>query len=148
MSHLQSRDAALYVYLAWGTRGGLPVLASEELRQAAYLAITTRTRSRFCHVLAIGGTAGRIQLVAQIPPSLSVSDVARMAQEASGLAIAHQSETFDGRFISRDHLWEHGFLTHTLRKTDAADAEIYLRQQIVQIIAKNAQLALNFIESA
>lgn len=142
MPHLQSRDAALYVYLAWGTRGGLPVLDSEELRQATYLAITTRTRSRFCHVLAIGGTAGRIQLVAQIPPSLSVSDVARMAQEAGGIAIARQAETFHGRPISRDHLWEHGFLTHTLRKTDAADAEIYLKQQIV---SKNGQLTLNFI---
>lgn len=141
MSHLQSRDAALYVYLAWGTRGDLPILVSEELRQAAYLAITIRTRTRFCHVLAIGGNAGRIHLIAQFPPSLSISDVARMAQEAGGNAIAHQSETFQGRLISRDHLWEHGFLTHTLRKTDAADAEIYLKQQI---ITKNGQLALNF----
>ena len=148
MSHLQSRDAALFVYLAWDTRGGLPVLASEELRQAAYLAITTRTRSRFCHILAIGGTAGRIQFIAQIPPSLSVFDVARMAQEASGLAVAHQSETYQGRPISRDHIWDRDFLTHTLRKMDAADAEVYLRQQIMQIIAKNDQLALNFIESA
>ena len=145
MPHLQCRDAALFVYLAWDTRDGMPVLASEELRQAAYHAIMTRIRSRFCHVLAIGGTAGRIQLVAQIPPSLSVSDVARMAQEASGLAIAHQAETFHGRPISRDHLWEHGFLTHILPRTDAADAESYLRQQIV---SKNGQLALNFIESA
>lgn len=141
MSHLQSRDAALYVYLAWGTRGDLPVLVSEELRQAAYLAITTRTRSQFCHILAIGGNAGRIHLIAQFPPSLSVSDVARMAQDASGSAIAHQSETFDGRLISRDHLWERGFLTHTLQKTDAANAEIYLQQQSV---SENSQLALSF----
>ena len=145
MPHLQSRNAALFVYLAWDTRDGLPVLASEELRQAAYRAIMTRIRSRFCHVLAIGGTAGCIQLVAQIPPSLSVSDVARMAQEASGLAIAHQSETFHGRPISRDHLWDRGFLTHTLHQSEAADAEVYLKQQNVE---KNGQLALNFIESA
>ncbi len=145
MPHLQSRDAALFVYLAWDTRGGLPVLASEELRQAAYRAIMTRIRSRLCHVLAIGGTAERIQLVVQLPPSLSVSDVVRMAQEAGGSAVAHQSETFHGRPISRDHLWDRGFLTHTLPQTDAADAETYLRQQVVQIIAKNAQLALNFV---
>lgn len=141
MSHLQSRDAALFVYLAWDTRGGLPVLECEELRQAAYLAITLRARSRLCHVLAIGGTDDSIQLVAQLPPSLSVSDVARLAQDASGIAIARQAETFQGRLISRDHLWEHGYLTHTLRKIDAAEAEIYLRQQTV---TKHGQLALNF----
>lgn len=145
MPHLQSRDAALFVYLAWDTRGGLPVLDSEELRQAAYRAIITRIRSRFCHVLAIGGTAGRIQLIVQIPPSLSVSDVVRMAQEAGGSAIAHQAETFWGRSISRDHLWDRGFLTHTLPQTDAADAESYLKEQSMRIRAKKDQLALNFI---
>ncbi len=141
MPHLQSQDAALYVYLAWDTRGGLPVLGCEELRQAAYHAITTRARSRFCRVLAIGGTAGRIQLIAQLHPSLSVSDVARMAQEAGALAISHQAQTFQGRPISRDHLWERGYLTHTLHQSDAADPEVYLEQQIVE---KNGQLALNF----
>ena len=141
MSHLQSRDAALFVYLSWDTRGGLPVLSCEELRQAAYLAITLRTRSQFCHILAIGGTAGGIHLVAKIPHSLSVRDVAQMSQDASGIAIARQAEVFQGRLISRDHLWEHGYLTHTLRKSEAAEPEIYLRQQSV---GKSSQLLLNF----
>ena len=141
MSHLQSRDAALFVYLSWDTRGGLPVLHCEELRQAAYLAITLRARSSLCQVLAIGGTDASIQLVAQLAPSLSVTNVVRLAQDASGIAIARQSETFQGRLISRDHLWANGYLTHTLRKTDAAEAEIYLRQQS---ITKHGQLALNF----
>ncbi len=141
MSHLQSRDAALFVYLAWDTRGGLPVLNCEELRQAAYLAITLGARSHRCHVLAIGGTDGSIQLIAQLAPSLSVCDVVRLAQDASGIAIARQAETFQGRLISRDHLWANGYLTHTLRRTDAAEAEIYLRQQSV---TKHGQLALSF----
>lgn len=145
MSHLQSRDAALYVYLAWGTRGDLPVLGCEELRQAAYLAITTRTRSQFCHVLAIGGTAGRIHLIAQFPPSMSISVFARIAQDAGGSAIARQSEAFQGRLISRDHLWEHGYLTHTLRPSEAAEPEAYLRQEsIAKDDSKDSQLALNF----
>ncbi len=142
MPHLQSRDAALYVYLAWGTRGGKPVLASDEMRQAAYRAITHRTRSLFCHILAIGGTAGRIHFIAQIPVSMPVSAVIRMAQDAGGQAIAHLSETFHGQPISRDHLWDRGFLTHTLHKTDAADPEVYLRRQIV---SQTGQLALNFV---
>ena len=130
MSHLQSKDAALFVYLAWGTRNGRPVLCCDEVRQAAYLAITTRTRSQFCHVLAIGGTAGRIHLIVRFPPSLPISAVARMAQEAGGEAIAQQSQTFYGRPIFREQLWESDYTTHTLHQIDPVEAQAYLRRQI------------------
>ena len=141
ISNPQSKDSALFMYLAWGTRQGYPALACDEVRQAVYLAIIIRARAQFCHVLAIGGTTERIHLIAQFPPSLSVSTVVRLAQEAGGLAISRQAETFQGHAVSRDHLWENGYLTHTLRKTDAAEAEIYLKKQIV---AKSAQLSLSF----
>ena len=70
------------------------------------------------------------------------ADAEILRQVVGGNAIARQAETFQGRSISRDHLWDRDFFTHTLPKTDAADAEIYLKQQIV---SKNDQLALNFI---
>ncbi len=130
MSHLQSKDSALFVYLAWGTRQGQTPLACDEIRQAAYLAIITRIRSQFCHVLAIDGTTEEIHLIARFPASLPVSVVTRMAQEASGKAIAHQSQTFQGRFIAREKLWENGCTTRTLPPVDVAEARAYLRQQI------------------
>lgn len=146
MSYSPGKDSALFVYLAWGTRKGDPALSSDDIRQAAYQAITTRTRTQLCHILAIGGTAGRVHLVVKFPPSLSVSDVARIAQEAGGAAIAHQSETFHGRFVRREQLWESGYTVHTMGQIDAAEAQDYLIRQMTQDHAplfKNLQL--NFL---
>ncbi len=130
MSYPPSKDSALFVYLAWGTRKGDPALSSDDIRQAAYHAITARTRTQFCHILAIGGTAGRVHLIAKFPPSLSISDVARIAQEAGSAAIVHQSETFHGRFVRREQLWESGYTVRTMGETDAAEAQDYLCRQI------------------
>ena len=130
MSTVQSKDSALFVYLAWGTRHNLPVLDCDQIRQAAYLAITNRTRSLLCHVVAISGTAGSIHLIVRFPPSLSVSTVARTAQDAGGEAVAHQSETFQGQFVCQRRLWGSHCTTRTLPQIDAAEARAYLRHQI------------------
>ena len=130
MSYLQCKEPALFVYLAWGTRNRQPVLSSDEVRQAAYLAVMTRTRSQLCRILAIGGTTEEIHLVVQFPPSLSVSTVARIAQEASSDAIAYQSQMFQGRPLSRETLWRTDYTTRTLPQIDAAEAQAYLRRQI------------------
>ena len=140
------KDSALFVYLAWGTRKGDPTLSSDDIRQAAYHAITTRSRTQFCHILAIGGTAGRVHLIAQFPPSLSISDVARIAQEAGSAAVAHQSETFHGRFVRREQLWESGYTVHTMGETDAAEAQDYLsRQMTAEHTPRFKNLQLNFL---
>jgi hypothetical protein len=130
MSHLQCKDSALFVYLAWGTRPGQSALACDEIRQAAYLAIITRIRSQFCHVLAIGGTTEQIHLVVRFPASLSISTVTRMAQEAGGRAIVRQAECFQGRPVACEKLWETVCITRTLPPVNATEARAYLRQQI------------------
>ncbi len=143
MSYPPSKDSALFVYLAWGTRKGDPTLSFDDIRQAAFHAITTRTRTQFCHILAIGGTAGRVHLIAKFPPSLAISDVARIAQEAGSAAIAHQSETFHGRLVHREQIWEAGYTVRTMSETDAAQAHEYLNRQMTQDHAprfKNLQL--------
>ena len=139
MSHLQSKNAALFVYLAWGTRGGQTVLGCDQVRQAAFHAITTGTRSHLCHVLAIDGTAGKIHLIVRFPPSISISAVARVAQEAGGAAIARQTELVHGRLIVRERLWERDYTTHTLPPMDAAEARAYLRRQIAAEEALRAE---------
>ena len=145
MFYPPSRDSALFIYLAWGTRNGDSTLNSDDIRQAAYLAITTRTRTQFCHILAIGGTAGRVHLIAKFPPSLAVSEVARIAQEAGSDAIAHQAETFHGRFVRREELWEAGYTVRTMSETDAAEAQEYLcRQMTAEHIPRFRNLQLNF----
>lgn len=146
MSYSPSKDSALFVYLAWGTRKGDTSLSSDDICQAAYHAITTRTRTQFCHILAIGSTVGRVHLVAKFPPSLSISDVARIAQEAGSAAIAHQSEMFHGRFVRREQLWEAGYTVHTIGQMDAAEAQDYLSRQMVQDhLPLFRNLQLNFL---
>lgn len=132
MSYSPSKDSALFVYLSWGTRKGDPALITDDIRQAAFHAITTRTRTQFCHILAIGGTAGRVHLIAKFPPSLSISNVARIAQEAGGAAIAHQFETFHGRYVRREQLWESGYTVRTMSEMDTAEAQDYLCRQMTQ----------------
>jgi len=145
MSYLPSKDSALFVYLTWGTRKDDPALSCDDIRQAAYHAITTRTRTQFCHILAIGGNAGRVHLIAKFPPSLSISDVARIAQDAGSAAIAHQSEMFHGRFVRRERLWEAGYTVHTMGQVDAAEAQEYLNRQMTQEhIARFRNLQMNF----
>lgn len=130
MTTLQSTDAALYVYVAWGTQDGKPVLECDQARQAAYIAIIARTRSQFCHVLAIDGTESKVQLIIQFPPSLPVSMVVRLAQEAGSRAIAQYSETIQGRPVWRERLWERHYKTHTLKQMDTLQAQEYLRRQV------------------
>ena len=131
MSYPPSKSSALFVYLSWGTRKGAPALSTDDIRQAAYHAITTRARTQLCHVLAIGGTAGRVHLIARIPPSLSISEIARIAQDAGSAAVAQQSEIFHGRFVRRDQLWEAGYTVRTMDQTDAAEPHDYLNRQIM-----------------
>ena len=131
-SPLHSKDAALFAYAAWGTRDGQAVLDCDQTRQAAYLAITIRLRSRFCHVMSVGGTASQIHLIARFPASLPISDIIRMGQAAAEEAIVRVQETFEDRPLRTRTLWETQYTTHTLGVTDARDAHSYLRRQIME----------------
>ena len=145
MSYLQCKEPELFAYLAWETHGGQPVLSSEEVRQAVFLAITTRTRSQFCRVLAIDGTANRISMIVRFPPSLSISTVARMAQEAGSEAVAFQFQVIQGCFLPRERIWGTAYVTHTLPQMDDAESRAYLSRQIIQQQAPRFQtLPLNF----
>ena len=145
MSYLQCKEPELFAYLAWETHCGQPVLGSEEVRQAVFRAITTRTRTQFCRVLAIDGTPDQIYMIVRFPPSLSVSTVARIAQEAGGEAAASHLRIIQGRFLPREQIWGTDYSTHTLPQMDIAESRAYLSRQLAQRQMPRFQtLPLNF----
>lgn len=130
MTHLQCTDAQLFVHLTWGTHDDRPILGDDESRQAAYLAITTRTRSQLCHVLAIGGTACQIEMIVRFPASLSITSLLRVAREAAKDALTRQQVTMSGSFRELPCYWEPDYTARTLNAFEAAQAKTYLRQQL------------------
>ncbi len=94
MMMFQSQESTdLFVYISWKTRGGKPLLADDQVRQAAYLAITKRTRTQLCRVLAISGTCTQVHAVFRFPASLAISQIGRTAMQAAGKSVAQLSET-------------------------------------------------------
>lgn len=145
MSYLQCKEPELFAYLAWETHCGQPVLGSEEVRQAVFRAIMTRTRTQFCRVLAIDGTPDQIYMIVRFPPSLSVSTVARMAQDAGAEAANFQLRIIQGRVLPCERIWGTDYSTHTLPQMDAAESRAYLSRQLVQKQTPRFQtLQLNF----
>lgn len=129
MSHRESQDTQLFVYLQWGTRDGKPVLHNDQLRQAAYLAITTRTRSQLCHIVAIDGTASQIGMIVQFPASFPISTVLKVSREAAQEAVLRHEEMVNGCSRETASLWDRAYIAQTLSAGEAADANVYLRQQ-------------------
>lgn len=130
MSHLQCKDAQLFVYLAWGTRDSRPLLGDDQLRQAAFFAIKARTRSQLCRVLAIGGTSCQVHMVVSFPASLPINALLRVAREAAQEAMIRQQETMSGNFQELPCYWEPDYTAHTLNAGEAAQAQTYLSQQV------------------
>lgn len=133
MSHLRSKDADLFVYLSWATEGAFPLLDTDQLQQAAYLAITTRARSQFCHLLAIGGTASRLHLVCRFPASLSITSIVKIGQSACAEAVARLWETIERGRREPSPLWERTYTARTLSSTEAGDARDFVCRRIAEI---------------
>ena len=128
MSHLQCMDAQLFVHLTWGTRDARPLLGDDESRQAAYLAIMTRTRSQLCNVLAIDGTPCQVHMVVSFPASLPINALTRIAREAAQEAITRQQGVMGSGFQELSCYWAPDYTAHTLNAAEAAEAKTYLRQ--------------------
>ncbi len=130
MLHRESQDTQLFVYLQWRTQGDKPVLHNDQLRQAAYLAITTRTRSQLCHIVAIDGTASEIRMIVRFPASFPISTVLKVSREAAQEAILRHEEIVNGCSRGTVSLWDRAYTAQTLSAGEAAEANVYLRQRI------------------
>ena len=130
MSHRESQDTQLFVYLQWRTRDDKPVLHNDQLRQAAFLAITARTRSQLCHIVAIDGTSCQIGMIVRFPASFPISTVLKVSREAAQEAVLRHEEMMNGCSRETTSLWDRAYTAQTVSACDAAEAHLYLRQRI------------------
>ena len=130
MSPLQSKNAELIVYLSWNTHAEYPLLNSDQARQAAFQAIETGTRLRFCRLLAIEATPCRVHLICRFPASLSVSHLLGITQTACAESVCRLWEAIEpGRHLPR-RLWEPVCIARTLAPMTEIEARAHLRQQM------------------
>ncbi len=129
MPHPRDEDMQLFVYLFWKTQAGLPLLGSDEVQQAAHLAIAHRARTQFGHLLAIGSTPSEVHMVVRFPASLSVSVIARTSRVSAQQAITRLLDVY-GQPAATASVWESAYTAHTLNREDADRAAAYLRARI------------------
>jgi len=137
MPHPHDEDAQLFVYLSWKTQAELPLLDTDEVQQAAHLAIASRTRTHFGRLLAIGSTPSQVHMVVRFPASLSVSVIARTSRVSAQEAIT-QFLGVCGQPAATAPLWDSAYIARTVSREDADQATAYLRARIAD--AKAAAL--------
>lgn len=128
---LESKD--LFVYLSWQTRGGVPMLADNQVQQATCQAIGTHTRLRRCRLLAIRLTESRILTVFRFPASLSVSSLAQISMAAAGEAVANLHRILYARHQTGHPLWERDYVLKTLNAEDIVQPKSYLRRRVQEM---------------
>ena len=123
----------LFVFFSCRTRGGEPLLSDDEIQQAAYQAIGTRTRLLLCRLLAIESTETRIFMVFRFPASLSISDLARGSMQAAEEAISRLQQILYARPQSGQPFWEREYILETMSTQESAQPVNYLRQRVEAI---------------
>jgi len=129
-SHAVPTGAELFVYVSWQTRGHKPLLADDQIQQAAYQAIGTRARLQLCRLLAIAGTETRIHTVFRFPASLPVSQLARISMEAAEEAISRLHGIIHARPRTLYSVWERDYVIKTLSTADISQAGDFLQRQL------------------
>ena len=127
MPSVQSKDPQLFVHLAWETCSAGPALPDDEFQQATHLAIQNRLRFLCCHLIAIGSSKGKTQMVAHFPASLPISAVACSSYSAATEAITRLHELLYGTKVDPETLWSRNYAAQTLPPMDAAQARAYLQ---------------------
>lgn len=130
MSKTQISNADLFAHVSWKTPARKPMLACDQLRQAAYEAVITRTRTHLCRVLAIGGTDTQVHLVVRFPASLPISEIARISMQASADAMSQLFVTIHARRLDMESIWDKSFTAQTLGPNESADAQTFLQKEI------------------
>ncbi len=120
----------LFVYFSCQTRGREPLLTGDEIQQAAYQAVGTRTRLLLCRLLAIESSQTRLFVVFRFPASLSISDLARGSMQAAEEAISKLQQILYARPRTGQPFWEREYVTETMSTKESARPGEYLRQRV------------------
>jgi putative transposase len=128
---MQPLQAALYVHLAWGTWERAPLLVGE-LERGVQRGIAEACAELKARVIAVGGIEDHIHLLVQLPPVLSVADLARRTEGSSAHLATHQLAP--GAFFK----WQRGYGSVTISPSHTESVTILLfRAAIPHRYARN-----------
>jgi putative transposase len=115
-------QAALYVHLAWGTWERAPLLVGE-LERGVQRGIADACAELKARVIAVGGIEDHIHLLVQLPPVLSVADLARRTKGSSAHLATHQLAP--GAFFK----WQRGYGSVTISPSHTDQVARYIARQ-------------------
>jgi putative transposase len=110
----------LYVHLVWATWDRAPILTSEVL-QVVDRSIRHECVQLGVEVLAFGGVADHVHLLARLPARLSVSDVVKQVKGATSHLITQR--------LKIPFKWQGGYGAFSVSKRSIAAAREYVLNQ-------------------
>lgn len=119
----------LFVHARWQTRHGEPLLADEDVTQAAQTAIVTRARELRCRTLAVGFRPDHLHVVFAFPASMPINRLASTAMDAAAHAISRALAIAEGAQLDETAVWDRHFGLHTVGPETVADAVSYVARQ-------------------
>jgi putative transposase len=112
----------LFVHLVWSTRARAPLIVDEQERRI-YAVIRGRCREAGAAAIAIGGTADHIHVLAEIPTTVSIAELAHSLKGGSAYeANKHAAAPFRIR-------WQSGYGAFTVSRGNVAAVARYVRNQ-------------------
>jgi REP element-mobilizing transposase RayT len=117
MSHVHS---CLHVHLVWSVKDRARLLTPEVWGWLAG-AMSTKARALGCRHGVVGGVDDHIHVLADLPPTLAVSELVRQIKGATSY-IAHSK----GAALS----WQPGYGAFAVSKDDVAAVDAYVRGQV------------------
>jgi len=114
----------LYMHLIWSTWDRLPLI-TEEIQPQIYSCIKAECEALQAEVIALGGIANHVRLLARIPTTVSIGVLARQVKGASSHLVTHHTET-QGFFK-----WQGGYGAFTISKADVPRIRDYILTQEV-----------------
>jgi len=119
----------LFVHARWQTRHGKPLLAHEDVAQAAQTAIATRARELRCRTLAIGFRPDHLHVVFAFPASQPINRLALTTMDAAARAVARALVVAQDTHVAEEAVWDRHFGLHTVGPETVSEAVSYVACQ-------------------
>jgi putative transposase len=113
---------ALFIHFVWGTWDRLPLLVGET-EGRVYQSIQATCTSLGADVLALGGVADHVHLLARLPATLSAADLAKQVKGASAHLATH--EIAPDRFFK----WQGGYAAFSAGQGQLEAIRAYIAHQ-------------------
>ncbi len=112
----------LYLHMTFATQERTPLI-KVELEKPLWAAIASKTSELGGVPLAVGGMPDHVHLLAEIPPTLPVADLAQGVKGVSSHLMNHELAP-DSAFR-----WQEGYGAFTLRQNEVASVVRYIARQ-------------------